>query len=169
MLAQSKPFCELLAQAKIYIPQSMFLCEEIDSTFGINGLGALLQMINIPNGNTKPWGTLEGCIAAESQIYVNPYEIGNFSGRWAVAKIVDKFSLEDNNDPEPHFARRLVKDTNPKTRMQSGISVIPAIPGLDFIIGYINNAIDPQDQVPKFIFTLTDLGSLIGNTQCGYF
>ena len=141
MLAQSKPFCELLAQAKMYMPQSLFLCEEIDSVFGVNGFGNLLQLINIPNGNTKPWGTLEGCIATESQIYYNPYGIANFSGRWAVGKIVDKFTLEDNNDPEPHFAHKLVG--NPKTRMQSGISVIPAIPGLDFIIGFINNSDNP--------------------------
>ena len=133
ILAESKPFCEVLAQYKMYVGDLVPNCDEVDQLVGINGLGSILKLINIPNGNTKAWGTLEGCIEAKSYL-PSDATIGNFSGRWGVVNLVDKSTLQNNDDPVGPVR---LQTPNPNERMNSGISVIPSLPGLEWIIDAI--------------------------------
>ena len=75
----------------------------------------------------------KGCIEAKS--YLPPdTPIGNFSGRWGVVNLVDKSTLQNNDDPVGPVRLQAL---NPNERMNSGISVIPSLPGLEWIIDAI--------------------------------
>ena len=108
-----------------------------DTEFNGQSLSFLRGKISIPQGNTKAWGSLEGCIGVKTNFKegVDPfYEVlPNFGGLWTVQKFMG-VDFENGTEEENNHDRfkKLLGDRNaPKPRMAPGLGIIPAIPGWD--------------------------------------
>ena len=79
--SDSYDFCQLLDQYQGVIP---FNCDSYS-------LGFLKGRIALPMGNTKAYGSFEGCLAVKTALKYgednNPFNIGNFSGNYMRLKI----------------------------------------------------------------------------------
>ena len=118
-----------------------------DTDFGGLSLSFLRGKIPIPQGNTKAWGSLEGCIGVKTNFKENIdplYEIlPNFGGLWTVQKFMgvdNETEEEDNNDK---FKKLPLGVRNvPKPRVAPGFGIIPALPGWEIFENIWNAMVD---------------------------
>ena len=144
----SRDFCDYIDEFKlmveIYSGQEFpFSC---DTDFGGVSLSFLRGKISIPQGNTKAWGSLEGCIGVKTNFKegIDPFYgiLPNFGGLWTVQKFMGVESEEEDNflPIDPFLGVR----NAPKPRVAPKFGIIPALPGWD-IFQTIWNAIIDND------------------------
>ena len=146
IFAGSRDLCDLLDELKYYSElQGFDFPMTCDSEFNGQSLSILRGKIPVPLGNTKAWGSMEGCIGAKATFkpedLMNTLLPGGFSGLWTI----QKFQVDMGSQPE-----RVLLQNKTQPRVAPAFGLIPEIlpEWLEYIWdAFVNN--DVSIYLPK--------------------
>ena len=149
IFAGSRDMCDYLDEAKFYAEMGGYdFPITCDSDFNGQSLSFLRGRVPIPQGNTKAWGSMEGCIGAKATF--NPKEdpfyelLPGFAGLWTIKKF--QVNMDNSSDPE----RALVLQNKTQPKVAPAFGLIPTIlpDWLEYIWdAFVNN--DVSIYLPK--------------------
>ena len=126
IFAGSRDMCDYLDEAKFYADlQGYDFPLTCDSVFAGQSLSFLRGRVPIPLGNTKAWGSMEGCIGAKATFKPEEdpfYELlPGFAGLWTIKKF--QVNMDNSSDPE----RALVLQNKTQPKVAPAFGLIPTI------------------------------------------